>query len=334
MKEALSFDDVLLVPKKFDGSSRSEIDLTTSLFHGLDLPIISANMPSVTESEMFSAMGDLGGLGIVHRMCSIEEQVEMIKKGVGNSKSGSYAAAIGIGNDWLERSKRLLDVGVNVFCIDVAHGHQERVLEVVKDFRKQFSTMSLIVGNISTLEAADEIMNTGGLNTVLKIGVGGGSVCSTRIATGCGVPTLQSIMDIARHYPSIADGGIKNSGDIVKSLAAGAKAVMLGSLLAGTDEAPGEIIKGNDGSLYKIYRGAASYGAKKEFFNKAEYIEGAETLVKYKGSLSKVVKKLTEGVKSGFSYCGAHNLQELQENAEFVKITSAGMKESFPHGLL
>lgn len=161
------------------------------------------------------------------------------------------------------------------------------------------------------------------------------SVCTTRIQTGCGVPTLQSVIDVAEgNRWIIADGGIKNSGDIVKSLAAGADAVMLGSLLAGTDEAPGEVIKGSRGGKYKIYRGAASYGAKKEFFSKAEYVEGEETLVPYKGSVEKIIKKLCEGIRSGFSYCGSHNLKELQNKATFIRISSSGMKESKPHGLL
>ena len=335
---ALSFDDVLLKPQYFSGTSRSEIDIGFYLkdFY-FQIPIIAANMPSVCGADMAIAMARMGGLGIIHRMQSIKDQaadVEFTKSTLNlmEGYSPPVAAAVGIGEDWKQRVGFLMDARVDILCIDVAHGAQSKVLQVVSEFRKNYPNFPLIAGNIASLNGVS------GLNvSALKVGVGGGSVCTTRIKTGCGVPTFQSILDCCNtEFPRflIADGGMKNSGDIVKALAAGANAVMLGSLLAGTDEAPGEVIKGTDGKKYKIYRGAASYGAKKKFFGKAEYIEGEETLVPYRGSVIDVVSKLCEGIRSGLSYCGSRNLKQLRENAKFVRISPAGYRESKAHGLL
>jgi len=334
---ALSFDDVLLKPQRFVGESRDKIDLSTNLGGvRLEIPIIAANMPSVCETDMAVAMGRMGGLGIIHRMQSIDSQVKMVlqtKNKILETEGFDrpVGAAIGIGDDWMERAVKLFEAGVNIICLDVAHGHSDRVIKIIIEFKKNWN-MPLIAGNIATLLAATDLEGA----DILKVGVGGGSVCTTRIQTGCGIPTFQSVVNctLGPNNVIIADGGIKNSGDIVKSLAAGANAVMLGSLLAGTDEAPGEVIKGTDGNKYKIYRGAASYGAKKEFFGKAEYVEGEETLVPYRGPVSKVIEKLCEGIRSGFSYNGVTNIQDLQRNAVFVKITNAGMKESKAHGLI
>jgi IMP dehydrogenase len=333
-EEALSFDDVLLVPKRFDGGSRNNIDISTTIGNlKLEIPIISSNMPGVTGPEMASAMANAGGLGIIHRMDSLENQCKMIRTAKANSNKGAIGASIG-SDDWERTANSLLSSGADIICIDVAHGHQSSIAKTAKEFRWKYSDVPLIVGNFATKQSLDEFWNFG--DFIYKIGIGGGSVCSTRIQTGCGIPTLQTVLDCANDtdHECIADGGIKTSGDIVKSLAAGAKAVMLGSLLAGTDEAPGEPIKGKDGKLYKIYRGNASYGSKKNYFGKAEYIEGAETLVEYKGPVEKVLKNICQGIKSGLSYCGAMNIKELQTKAEFVKITSSGFKESVPHGLL
>lgn len=333
MKTSLSFDDVLLVPKKFSGKSRKKIDISTKLKSlELSIPIIAANMPSVCETEMAIAIGELGGLGIIHRMQSVEEQASMVYET--SLHDILVGGAIGIGNDWKQRTKRLLKCGANVICLDVAHGHQDEVLRIVSQFKKLYPSTPLIVGNFAVAEGGLEAEEAGG--DICKFGVGGGSMCSTRIQTGCGVPTWQSIQDAFECGVDciIADGGIRNSGDIVKSLAAGANAVMLGSLLAGTYESPGEVIKGTDGKKYKIYRGAASFGAKKEFFGEAEYVEGEETLVPYKGAVSKIIKSLCEGIRSGLSYCGAHDISQLQDTAEFTQITVAGAKESKPHGLL
>lgn len=329
---ALSFDDVLLVPKKFDGNSRDKVDISTEIGGlKLDIPIISSNMPGVTGTEMAIAIAEAGGLGILHRMDSEENQINMLVEAKKRTQ-GLVGCSIGINDGWKETTKAFLDKGADVICIDVAHGHQSSVFNVVGQFKKIYK-VPLIVGNFATVDALEELSLYGDI--IYKIGIGGGSVCSTRIQTGCGIPSLQTVLDCANgtRYNCIADGGIKTSGDAVKSLAAGARAVMLGSMLAGTEEAPGEPIKGKDGKLYKIYRGNASYGSKKNYFGKAEYIEGAETLVEYKGPVDKVLKNICQGIKSGLSYCGAMNLEGLRNNAEFVKITSSGYKESVPHGL-
>jgi IMP dehydrogenase len=331
---ALSFDDVLLQPQKSSGISRKLVSLETnigSIF--LKIPIIAANMPSVCETDMAVSLGKLGGLGIIHRMQSIESESCMVYEAKTKLGGRGYVgAAIGIGEDWLVRANELIKSGVDIICLDVAHGYQDSVCEIHEEFLEKFPECPLIVGNIATAEAAQAFSD----NAILKVGIGGGSVCTTRIKTGCGVPTFQSVIDVAssKKCDIVADGGIKTSGDIVKSIAAGAKVVMLGNLLAGTDEAPGEIIKGIDGNKYKIYRGAASFGAKREFFGQAEYIEGEETLIPYRGPVEKVILKLCEGIRSGLSYCGSVSLNELQEKSRFIRITSAGYKESIAHGLL
>lgn len=344
MKTALSFDDVLLVPDYNAVPSRSDVSLTTEVA-GLDLelPIIAANMPSVCEWEMTRAMGIEGGLGIVHRMQDVSLQCSDIEK----ARDGvdiPVGAAIGIGDDWERRAACLIGYSkVDIICLDVAHGHQARVIEVALEFLDKFDTTPLIIGNIATSYAASyflqEINEDDYHRVALKVGVGGGSVCTTRIKTGFGMPTLQSVLDVYEAVGEtdvsiIADGGIKTSGDIVKCLAAGADAVMLGSLLAGTREAPGEVIKDDKTGLkYKVYRGAASYGAKEAHFGEAEYVEGAERLVPYKGRLEKNLNSLCDGIRSGLTYCGVEDIYDLRD-AEFVRITPAGFKESLPHGVL
>lgn len=336
---ALSFDDCLLTPQYFDGTSRRNINVSTSLAGlELDLPILSANMPSVTESEMAKSLGKVYGLGIIHRMCSIEEEARMVKLA---KWYGLVGASIGIGKDWKDRAQAVRQAGASLICIDVAHGDQKKVIEVSEEFRKEFGSFPLLVGNIATPNLIKKFYEKNTLKenlktTAFKIGVGGGSVCTTRVQTGCGFPTLQSVIDCALAFPEVdlvADGGIKGSGDAVKSLAAGANGVMVGSLLAGTTEAPGDVIKGRDGTKYKIYRGNASFGSKKAAGMETDYPEGAENMIPYKGSVDKILKQLKEGIQSGLSYCGVHNLKELQENSEFIRISPSGFREGLPHGL-
>lgn len=341
MRTVLSFDDVLLVPGMNDIESRSDVGLDTIVAGvDLDLPIIAANMPSVCENEMALAIGLEGGMGIVHRMQSISRQCDQVAL----AQQNPVGAAIGIGDDWKERADATISAGAYIVCLDVAHGHQERVLEVALEFLDRF-TSPLIIGNIATGQAAaffdSEIKESDQCRVALKVGVGGGSVCTTRIKTGFGMPTLQSVIDVAEALDTadsdisiIADGGLKTSGDIVKALAAGADVVMLGSLLAGTREAPGDVIKDDKTGLkYKVYRGAASYGAKKAHFGEAEYIEGAERLIPYKGGVEKVLRSLADGIRSGLTYCGVDNLADLRTEAEFVRITQSGFRESLPHGI-
>jgi len=342
MKTALSFDDVLLVPGYNDIKSRSDVTLETYVA-GVDLhlPIIAANMPSVCEADMAIALADAGGMGIVHRMQSIKSQCDQV---IAASMHRSVGGAIGIGNDWKVRAETLIGAHASIICLDVAHGHQQRVMEVALEFLDSYK-LPLIIGNVATGHSArhfaSEINDLDHSRVALKVGVGGGSVCTTRIKTGFGVPTLQSVMDVYEVLDDlnsdisiIADGGVKCSGDIVKALASGADAVMLGSLLAGTREAPGDVIKDDKTGLkYKVYRGAASYGAKKAHFGEAEYVEGAERLVPYKGSVDKTLHTLADGIKSGLTYCGVDNLTDLLDEAEFIRITEAGYKESLPHGI-
>lgn len=334
ISDALCFDDVLLKPKHFNGNSRSEIDLTVKMGDfTFKNPLISANMSSITEDKTAIAMAECGGLGIIHRFQSIEDQCKQIKN-VSN-KGYVVGGSIGINKSWKEDVIKLLKSGVNIICLDIAHADQIRAFNLIKAFKKEFPNELLIAGNVATSDAIDNLSNLGA--DVIKIGVGGGSVCSTRIKTGCGVPTLQSLLDIDYYtntkYNLIADGGIKNSGDCVKSLAAGALFVMIGSLLAGCDECPGEIVLNNKGKHCKVYKGSASVNQKQSFLGKVDYIEGEETLIPCKGSMYEIIYDLVNGIKSGFSYCGAMNLNELQKDVEFIKITSAGYHESTPHGV-
>lgn len=341
MKTALSFDDVLLVPGYNDVGSRADVSLGTTVADVmLEIPIIAANMPSVCENQMAESLGSCGGLGIVHRMQSPERQCDQII-----NMPYPVGGAIGIGEGWYDRAELLIKSGINIICLDVAHGHQERVIEVAMQFLVAFKNTPLIIGNIATANAAAtfdmHIPDYNQERVALKVGVGGGSVCTTRIKTGFGVPTLQSVFDVAEALKEresgisiIADGGLKSSGDIVKALAAGADAVMLGSLLAGTRQAPGDVIKDDKTGLkYKVYRGAASYGAKAVHFGEAEYVEGAERLIPYKGDVKKTIDSLVDGIRSGLTYCGVDNLADLRGEAEFVRITDAGFKESLPHGI-
>ena len=375
MKTALSFDDVLLVPKMSKIESRSEVSLCSCLreeYHEEDtdkklehvsfsLPIISSPMDTVTGRDMAIAMSDAGGLGIVHRYCSIEEQVEMVKpkeleEGFFRTLSKSmvpsgrpnpenpwlYAtkydikhptAAIGVTGDYMERAQELVSNGCSILCVDVAHGHHISVKKAIKSLKKKFDDrVILIAGNVATASGYEALSRWGA--DAVRVGIGGGSICSTRIQTGHGVPTLQSIMDCVDSEGDayiVADGGIRNSGDIVKSLAAGADFVMLGSLLAGTDETPGQVFSSADGKKYKVYRGMASVEAQVEWRGEARSLEGVSTTIPYKGSVKKILADLEQNIRSGLSYSGATDLEELYHNSKFIKQTNAGMRESNTH---
>ena len=467
MKEGLSFDDVLLVPKRSRVESRKNIDLSTKLTEDiiLKLPIISSPMDTVTEADMAIALARNGGLGIIHRFCSIEYQVKQVEKvkraenfliyepicispdttlkeikeninqynfhtflvvdenkrllgliskrdyileedenkkaselmtpyeklivsdkelsfeeskeifkkykiekipivdkdrkvkGLITFKDFEYSlnkravrdkkgrllvgAAIGIRGDYLERAEELVKAGVDILCIDVAHGHLEKTIRAIKEVKRRFPEIPLIAGNIATEEGAKDLKEAGA--DIIKVGIGPGSACTTRIVTGVGVPQITAILEARKgavDIPIIADGGCKNSGDIVKALAAGANAVMLGSLLAGTDEAPGKVFYMH-GKRVKAFRGMSSMIAfenKLQNTNeKVEYQPVAEGVdygfVEYKGSVYEVLETLEKGIRSGFSYCGAMNLEELWKNAEFIKITEHGLRESYPHSI-
>ena len=469
-KEGLTFDDVLLVPKFSDITSRAQTNLETKLSKNisLNIPLISANMDTITESGMAIAMARQGGLGIIHRFLTVKEEANEIlkvkrsgsvmienpyvigpektveeaisymqEKGVHGllvtdsesklsgiltrrdvmfeSKSNQLVkdvmtkdvitaklgislddaketlrkhrieklplidesglikglitskditnienypsaskdkkgrplvgAAVGVKGDFMERTEALLESGADVIVVDIAHGHSENAVNTIHHIKKAFPDTELIAGNVATAKGTEDLIKAG-VNAV-KVGVGSGSICITRVVTGSGVPQLTAVMDCAQvgrkhDIPIISDGGIRTSGDVTKALAAGASSVMVGSILGGTDESPGSFMSKN-GKRFKIYRGMASFYASlgrksKENGNVSieddlnDYVaEGVEAMVPYKGSVKDILKQLTGGVRSGLSYCGAHTIKQMQENAEFIKISGAGFAESQPH---
>jgi IMP dehydrogenase len=469
IRDALTFDDVLLVPKRSSIHSRKDVDLSTRLSRNikLNIPIVSANMDSVTESAMAISMAHNGGIGIIHRFMPVERQVEevlkvkraesviieepytiwpsatmsdakrlMQEKGVSgllvvdankkllgiltardllfedndlnrvselmtpmkslhtasadasidearqllrkykleklplvdeegrlrglitskdmvtlaerpqackDSKGQlTVGAAVGIREGYIERARALVDAGVDVLVVDVAHGHSDRVLNVVRKLKKELSQVDVIAGNVATPEGTKDLIDAGA--DAVKVGIGSGSICITRIVTGAGVPQLTAVLECAEtarksDIPIVADGGIRNSGDITKALATGASSVMIGSMLAGTEESPGVTVMRN-GRKYKIHRGMASVGASmKRGTEEAEdetalleYVaEGIEAFVPYRGTSHEILAQLAGGIRSGLSYCGAKTLVELRQNASFVRLTSAALKESYPH---
>ena len=469
-KEGLTFDDVLLVPKYSDITSRSQTNLSTKLSRNIsiNIPFVSANMDTVTESSMAVTMARAGGIGILHRFLTIQEQAnEVLKvKRAGSviienpytinqdktvqdaideaeekevsgllvvdsnsklvgivtdrdllfEKNASHllkdvmtkdlvtakpgisleeaketlhnnrieklpivddsglitglitskditniedypsaskdkkgrplvGAAVGVKGDFLERTEALLDAGTDVLVVDIAHGHSENAISTVKNIKKAFPDCELIAGNIATAQGAEDLIKAG--VDAVKVGVGSGSICITRVITGSGVPQLTAVMDCAKigrdhDIPIISDGGTRTSGDATKALAAGASSVMVGSMLGGTDESPGTVLTKN-GKRFKVYRGMASLGASLGRKSKEtgsvsfdddlnDYVaEGVEAMVPYKGTVTDILKQLTGGVRSGSSYCGAHTIPQMQENAEFIKMSRAGFAESQPH---
>ena len=469
IRDALTFDDVLLVPKRSPVRSRRDVDLSTNLSKNikLNIPIVSANMDTVTESAMAISMAHNGGIGIIHRFMPIERQVEevqkvkraesviiehpyttgpnatmadakrmMQEKGVNgllvvdakgrllgiltardllfeNNESRRVSelmtpmeklhtaqagasiddarqllrkykiekvplvddegylrglitskdmvtlaerpqackdskgqlivgAAVGIREGYLDRARALVDAGVDVIVVDVAHGHSEWVLEVVRKLKKELGGVDVIAGNVATPEGTKDLIVAGA--DAVKVGIGSGSICITRIVTGAGVPQLTAVMECAEaaralNVPIIADGGIRNSGDITKALAAGASSVMIGRMLAGTDESPGVTVMRN-GRKYKLHRGMASVGASlkrgtpesEDDSALLDYVaEGIEAFVPYRGDSHEIITQLVGGVRSGLSYCGARTLAELRQNASFVRLSPAALKESYPH---
>lgn len=339
--QGYSFDDVLLVPKYNRVKSRKEVSFRTQVTknHYLDIPFLVANMDTVCESKMAITIGRLGGLGVIHRFLSIENQVAEVKK-VKQEKLLT-AAAIGI-KDYEERVKALNSIGIDILVLDVAHGHSKRVGKTLDYIKENYPKIDIIVGNIATKDAAEYFISKKADS--IKVGIGPGSMCTTRIMAGAGVPQITAIMDVYEasqgRVPVCADGGIKVSGDIVKAIGAGADTVMIGSLFSGTEETPGEIIE-KDGKKYKEYRGMASYLAtvKKmkldgKKVDEVVHVEGEVTKVEYKGSVIPIVNKLLGGLASGMTYVGADHIEKIKGKADFISITGAGIKESIAHGLL
>ena len=333
----LCFDDVLMIPRYSEISSRDEVDLTSILDDNikLDIPIISSPMDTITEEEMAIAMHRIGGLGIIHRYNTIEEQVGLVRKAVERimTSSCNLGAAIGVTGDFLERAHAVVDAGANVLCIDTAHGHHVLMKNALEKIKVDFPSVHVMAGNVATYEAFNMLADWGADS--IRVGIGGGSICSTRVQTGHGKPTLQSIMECAqstRDVKIIADGGIRSSGDIVKALAAGADFVMLGSMLAGTDETPGDIFTSGKGKRkFKVYRGMASRAAQNEWRGRSSSPEGISTTIPYKGSTCDVLGDIQGGIRSGCSYSGVKNIFDLQVYGQFMRQTTAGRLESSTH---
>ena len=351
VKEGLTFDDVLLIPAEshvLPNDVDLKVQLTSSL--KLNLPFISAGMDTITEHEMAIAMAQAGGLGVIHKNMTIANQANEVKlvkntevtsekAAVDNDHRLLVAAAVGVTTDTFERASALIDAGANAIVIDTAHGHSAGVLRKISEIRAKFPNINLIAGNVATAAGTRALYDAG--VDVVKVGIGPGSICTTRVVAGVGVPQITAIYDaanVAREYGKtiIADGGIKYSGDIVKALAAGGNAVMLGSMFSGTHETPGQ--------MFKAYRGMGSVGAMSQahgssdrYFqggvNEANKLvpEGVEACVTYKGYVKEVIFQLIGGLRAGMGYVGAPDLAALIENAQFVRITNAGLVESHPH---
>jgi IMP dehydrogenase len=327
--ERYCFDDVLLVPQYSEIETRKNIDISTEIVGiRLDTPIISANMDSITEEAMVEAMYECGGLGILHRYSPFNE----IEKRIRYLYSVRVPTIPSVGISVYDKTfiKSLLEKKMitSAICLDIAHGHCKRTEEMIR-FLKDLG-FAVIAGNVATLDGAIDLAEQGA--DVIKVGIGPGSLCTTRVVTGSGVPQLSAIMDVSnikkdKDYPNIkiiADGGIKSSGDIVKALAAGADAVMIGRLFAGCKETPGEVIKGK-----KVYRGMASFSAQMDYCGEVHGVpEGEAIFVNAKGSVKDIVKDLSDGIKSGLSYSGALNIKELQEKAYFIKVSSNTLIEN------
>ena len=346
IKEALTFDDVTMAPK-YSEVLPSEVDTSTQLSKNLILkiPLLSSAMDTVTESKMAIAIAKAGGIGVIHRNLDIKKQINEIKKV--KQKKLMVGAAVGAGPMEIKRAKAILKEKVNLIVVDTAHAHSKKVSEIIKMIKKNKSEdVALCAGNIATAEAAKFLIKLG--VNIIKVGIGPGSICTTRLVAGIGVPQLSAIIEVKKGVKNknvkiISDGGIKYSGDLAKALSAGADAIMIGSLFAGTTEAPGKLIKRN-GKLYKNFRGMGSVGAMNKgsadrYFQKKEkdsskYVpEGVEGYVKFKGDIQNIIYKLVGGLKSSMGYLGAKKIFKLKIKPNFVKITKAGFYESMVHNV-
>lgn len=332
--EAITFDDVLLVPSYNHHESRRVVsigmqDRLAQL--SLDLPVISSNMDTITESNMANFMRDKGGIGALHRFMSIEDNIKEFKL-----CRGPVFVSVGCTDAELQRAEALRDAGADFFCVDVAHAHAKYVGKTLKSLRALLGSRCIMAGNVATYAGADYLASCGA--DIIKAGIGGGSVCSTRIKTGFGIPMLTCIQDCARTDRSIvADGGIRTSGDIVKALAFGADFVMIGGMLAGTEPTPGKIITTEDGKQVKRYRGMASREAQEDFLGQMhewKTAEGVATEVPYKDNQDAIIADIVGGLRSGLTYAGADTITELQRKLNYVVVTQAGRIESLPHKLM
>ena len=345
IKEALTFDDVLLLPR-FSNILPADTNISLDLSKNIKLksPFLSSAMDTVTESLMAIAMSESGGIGVIHRNLDIKKQSREVAKV--KKKNLLVGAAIGTTHEDLNRAKFLVDSGVDLIVIDTAHGHSEKVLKTLPKIKKKNFKIPICVGNIATGEAAKRLHNSGA--DIIKVGIGPGSICTTRMVAGIGVPQITAIMEVTEALKGkktkiISDGGIKFSGDIAKALAAGADAIMMGSIFAGTEESPGKKFKIKN-KYYKQYRGMGSIGAmsagssnryfQKNYKDKSKFVpEGVDGRVEFKGNVSKIIHQLKGGLRSSMGYVGAKKLNDLKKKAKFIKITKAGFYESMVHSV-
>ena len=345
IKESLTFDDVTLVPQyssilPYETITKTELNKNLKL----NIPLLSSAMDTVTESKMAIAIAKSGGLGIIHKNLNPKKQALEVKKVKKNNMI--VGAAVGTNEKDIDRVYKLLESKVDLIVVDTAHGHTKKVLTIIKKIKKISKNSIVCAGNIATGKAAKFLADSG--VDIVKVGIGPGSICTTRLVTGIGVPQLSAVLDVKKalkNYKTkiISDGGVKFSGDISKAIAAGADAVMIGSLFAGTTESPGKIFK-YKGKLYKNFRGMGSAGAmsagsadryfQKKNKNISKYVaEGVEGIVQFKGPLNKIIYQLVGGLKSSMGYMGSKTIKDLQKKSEFVKITKAGFYESMVHNV-
>ena len=341
MKKCYTYDDVNIIPKYSELGSRSDIDLKTNFTKKtkLQIPIVSSPMDTVTEYDMAFALMVLGGVGVVHRFNTIEEQSSIMNR-LHTEKYDHcelpLCAAIGVTGDYLERAQELVKNGCNVLLIDVAHGHHKLVGDAIEEIKTKLSGVEIVAGSVATGEATKYLCEKGA--DAIRVGIGNGSLCETRIRTGVGIPQVTALFDcvtVADTFgcPTIADGGVRTIGDVCKGLACGADSVMLGSLLSGTKESPGEIEKVGkwpNEQLFKKYRGSASLDSKKSRGDNKN-VEGNHKIIPYKGKVKRVIADIQEGLRSSFSYVGANNISEYHSKAELIEVTRAGNIEGKPH---
>ena len=335
---ALTYDDIQLVPRFSNIESRQYISLKTKISknYSIHAPIIASPMDTICESEMVIKLMQYGGTGCIHRFCSIDYQVQQIKEvkyyqDTFIKVKQPIIAAIGATNDYFKRAQSLVKAGAEILIIDVAHGHHEYVKRALDKLKSNMPKhVDIIAGNIATQESAKDLENWGADG--LRVGIGGGSLCTTRIKTGFGIPNVTSIINCTEdiNIPVIADGGIRSSGDIAKAIAVGADCVMLGSLLSGTTETPQDKIE-TDNGIFKEYRGMASAETKMKHNTHIRNVEGMSTLIPYKGSCATILDDLLDGLRSALSYSGSSNIPEYTAKTNFVRVTNAGIVESKPH---
>ncbi len=354
--EGLTFDDLLLLPRYTD-FKRADVDLTTQLHKNvtLKLPVFSSPMDTVTEAPMATMMAQLGGIGVIHRNLNVDLQAAMVRQvksaKVRDTEEAALdgkgrllvAAAVGSGADLQERVDALLEAEVDLLVIDSGHGYSKYIIDAIKHIKKLKKTQAVMAGNVATAEGAAALVAAGA--DILRVGIGPGSICTTRIVTGMGVPQISAILESVKGAKDkatlVADGGIRQMGDMAKALGAGAHAVMLGSLLAGYEESPGEVLKFND-QKYKQYRGMGSipamkkgsaerYGQSFKTESSKFIAEGVEGLVPYKGDVQDFLYQVAGSLDSAFYYVGSKDLKAFHKNAQFIRITHAGLLESHPH---